>query len=181
MRLKKILFSKKAVSPVLATLLMIAVSMSVIIFMWSQGFLSTTSEAASAQQSAQNIAAQSSIAIEATYFDPADTSHFDIVVRNVGTVKEKIGGVYIDGQQLTTSVSTSFHYTTSATELYPSDSTSAYWYPFDSGTIQTTGEIPANGYAVIKVTYTWEKSTSYTIKVTTTVGTFAQTTIITPA
>ena len=48
---------KKAVSPVLATLLMvaIAVSMSVIMFTWSQGFLSTTSEASSSQQQSQNL------------------------------------------------------------------------------------------------------------------------------
>jgi len=60
----------KAVSPVLATLLMIAVavSMSVILFMWSQNFLASTSQAASTQQQAQNVAAQSSIAIESVQF-----------------------------------------------------------------------------------------------------------------
>jgi flagellin-like protein len=174
---KKILFSKKAVSPVLATLLMIAVavSMSVIIFMWSQGFLATTSEAASSQQSAQNIAAQSSISIEAVYMDTSHTDRLDIIARNVGTVKEKIGAVYIEGKYLGTTVSTTYF-------GYPSATDTAVWCPYDSaGSTQTSGEIPAKGYSIIKVKYTWEKSTSYTIKVTTTVGTFASTTLISPA
>jgi flagellin-like protein len=109
----KVFKSKKAVSPVLATLLMVAVavSMSVIIFMWSQGFLSTTSEAASSQQQAQNVAAQSSIAIESVQFTDAEywdedaspetsgTLYSDraikIVVRNVGSSKVTIGQVYV--------------------------------------------------------------------------------------
>jgi flagellin-like protein len=50
--------ARRAVSPVLATLMMVAVAvaLSVIIFTWSQGFLSQTGEAASGQQAAQNIA-----------------------------------------------------------------------------------------------------------------------------
>ena len=84
--------NRKAVSPVLATLLMIAVavSMSVILFMWSQGFLATTSEAASSQQQAQNVAAQSSIAIESVSFPASSNVH--ILVRNVGTTKITLGG-----------------------------------------------------------------------------------------
>jgi flagellin-like protein len=44
--------ARRAVSPVLATLMMVAVAvaLSVIIFTWSQGFLSQTGEAASGQQ-----------------------------------------------------------------------------------------------------------------------------------
>ena len=63
---------RKAVAPVLATLMMIAVAvaMSVIIFVWSQGFLSQTSAAAGGQQSQQNLAASSGISIEAAVFTP---------------------------------------------------------------------------------------------------------------
>mgnify|MGYP000595485383 CR=1 FL=1 len=106
MEKKKI--DKKAVSPVLATLLMIAVavSMSVILFMWSQGFLATTSEAASSQQQAQNVAAQSSITIESVQFTDAkddagstitngDDKAVKIVVRNVGTSKITLAQVYM--------------------------------------------------------------------------------------
>ena len=80
---------KKAVSPVLATLMMVAVAvaMSVIIFTWSQSFLSQTSEAASGQQAAQNIAAQSGILIESVTFNTAASPPTATVyVRNVGSV-----------------------------------------------------------------------------------------------
>ena len=98
----------KAVSPVLATLLMIAVavSMSVILFMWSQNFLASTSQAASSQQQSQNVAAQSSIAIEAVQFTDAEddagntlTNGSDktvkIIVRNVGSSKVTLSYVYM--------------------------------------------------------------------------------------
>jgi FlaG/FlaF family flagellin (archaellin) len=76
---------KKAVAPVLATLLMIAVAvaMSVIIFMWSQGFLSQTSESTGSQQGAQNQAAQSSVAIETITFSGTTAT---VYFRNVGSV-----------------------------------------------------------------------------------------------
>lgn len=77
--------SKKAVAPVLATLLMIAVavSMSVIIFMWAQGFLSQTSESTGSQQGSQNQAAQSSVAIENVLFNGTKAT---VYIRNVGAV-----------------------------------------------------------------------------------------------
>jgi len=89
--------NRRAVSPVLATLLMIAVavSMSVILFMWSQNFLASTSEAASSQQQAQNVAAQSSIAIESVQFTNDignGNKGMIMIVRNVGTAKIIIGG-----------------------------------------------------------------------------------------
>ncbi len=120
---------KRGVAPVLATLLMIAVAvaMSVIIFMWSQGFLSGTSGAAQSQTSQQNIAAQSSISIETIAFGlspggltsveldndldpdgvtmdisdetlPNDSNlYVQLVVRNVGGIAVSIGGVTING------------------------------------------------------------------------------------
>ena len=76
--------NKRGVAPVLATLLMIAVAvaMSVIIFMWSQGFLSGTSGAAQSQTSQQNIAAQSSISIETIAFGLTPSSLTAIVLNN---------------------------------------------------------------------------------------------------
>jgi flagellin-like protein len=143
--------SKRAVSPVLATLLMVAVavSMSVIIFMWSQNFLSTTSEAAHRQQQAQNIAAQSQIAIENVRFYTTDgTKKIDVVVRNVGRVDVTLSNIYIDHAVQTVS--------------------------WSSSTINP--EAAATG----TVTYTWSSGESYIIKVTTTVGTFAETVVIAP-
>lgn len=94
---------RKAVAPVLATLMMIAVAvaMSVIIFVWSQGFLSQTSSAAGGQQSQQNLAASSGISIEAAVFTPGNsgtgTGQVIVVIRNVGSVSEVIGSFQIDG------------------------------------------------------------------------------------
>lgn len=119
--------NKRGVAPVLATLLMIAVAvaMSVIIFMWSQGFLSGTSGAAQSQTSQQNVAAQSSISIETIAFGLTPSSltqislndttadgvvqnisplgdsqdqYIQLVVRNVGGIAISIGGVTINGQ-----------------------------------------------------------------------------------
>ena len=122
--------NKRGVAPVLATLLMIAVAvaMSVIIFMWSQGFLAGTSGAAQSQTSQQNIAAQSSISLETIAFGlspsslktvelddgtPADggltateanaavdssNQYIQLVVRNVGGIAVAIGGITINGQ-----------------------------------------------------------------------------------
>ncbi len=85
MRRRSIKRKNAAVAPVLATLLMIAVAvaMSVIIFMWSQGFLAQTSTSTGAQQSAQNQAAQSSIAIETITFSGTTAT---VYFRNVGAV-----------------------------------------------------------------------------------------------
>ena len=88
---------RKAVAPVLATLLMIAVAvaMSVIIFMWSQGFLSNTSSATGSQQGAQNVAAQSSINIESTTHSFPST--LTLYIRNVGSVSVTLGQCILSG------------------------------------------------------------------------------------
>ena len=182
---------KRAVSPVLATLLMIAVavSMSVILFMWSQNFLASTSEAASSQQQAQNVAAQSSIAIEAVQFtedtnwdadgDNDATNDNDgivIVVRNVGTSKVTVGGLYIDSTPI--ALPSSYDTTLS----WPSSENNADWVAYDSShNAQSSAEVPPGGYAKIQVAYDWTAGENYIIKVTTTVGTFAETVVTAPA
>src|SRR3990172_11988450 len=101
---------RKAVAPVLATLLMIAVAvaMSVIIFMWSQGFLSQTSSSTGSQQGAQNQAAQSSVNIETalfklnttnTYANGTESNHgrMTLIVRNVGSVAVTVGSITVTG------------------------------------------------------------------------------------
>ena len=96
--------SKRAVSPVLATLMMVAVAvgLSVIIFTWGQNYLSQTSEAASAQQAAQNIAAQSGIIIESVTFrgGAGDVNNDTVTVhiRNIGSVSNTIGSITIMGR-----------------------------------------------------------------------------------
>ena len=126
---------------------MLTFLMSVILFMWSQGFLATTGEAASSQQQAQNVAAQSSITIENVQFSGGNT--IKITVRNVGSVKVTTSNVYIDGE-LQTNVS-------------------------------GTGTIDPQGKQTITVTKSYSAGTTYIIKVTTTVGTFAETVVTAPA
>ena len=150
--------ARRAVSPVLATLMMVAVAvaLSVIIFTWSQGFLSQTGEAASAQQAAQNIAAQSGILIESATFG---SDRGTVVVRNVGKVH-----VTIDSYYLTQ--------TRGATTASKQASASLSLDPGDADTISIS---PAGGSLT-----TFKSGDIVTIKVTTTAGTFAQATYIVP-
>ena len=149
--------SKKAVAPVLATLLMIAVAvaMSVIIFMWSQNFLSQTSESTGSQQGAQNVAAQSSISIEAVLFNANKTA--TVVIRNVGAVSITLGTM------TTTSMSANAG--------------------FKGSNIITLSDQLAKGASVIKLTGILTALVSgdvVSIKATTTAGTFAQVTYTVP-
>lgn len=147
---------RKAVAPVLATLLMIAVAvaMSVILFMWAQGFLSNNSGAIGSQQAAQNNAAQSSISIEQVGKN-ANLS-MSVVVRNVGAVAVSVGSYSIVGS------STNAGYASNVIKT----------------TVYATCLTMAKGAACTQVTpiLTGLKSGDHLeIKVTTTAGTFSST------
>jgi len=149
--------ARRAVSPVLATLMMVAVAvaMSVIIFTWSQGFLSQTSEAASAQQAAQNIAAQSGILIEAATFSSSSGS---ITIRNVGKVQVELANYYLTQ---TRGATTDYKVDTLTGSITPGGATTKTILPAPALTTFNPGDI-------------------VTIKVTTKAGTFAQATYIVP-
>jgi FlaG/FlaF family flagellin (archaellin) len=149
--------AKKAVSPVLATLMMaaVAVALSVIIFTWSQGFLSQTGEASSAQQAQQNIAAQSGIAIDGVTFDTTSGTA-TVYVRNVGTVT--ITPAMVIATNLSTGEQTT-QSTFSPSSLNPGGGASATVTFSSSGL--TSGNIVS-------------------FRVTTTKGTFAQATYVVP-
>jgi FlaG/FlaF family flagellin (archaellin) len=179
--------TRKAVAPVLATLLMIAVavSMSVIIFMWGQGFLSQTSEGTGAQQGAQNQAAQSSVAIEAVLFNPNATSNtatISIIVRNVGAVAIKLGAVSITGLSANAEMTGNVLGTLSDstwTVTGSDDSGNQSWSA--SGGTSTLSKGEAATIVFTRTDDTGEADDTWfdsgdviTIKVTTTVGTFAQ-------
>lgn len=79
---------RKAVAPVVTTLIMIAIalSMSIIIFIWSQGFLSQTSQTTNNnQQDAQNQTAQPNITIKSVEFNLRNSSA-SITIRNADAV-----------------------------------------------------------------------------------------------
>ena len=150
--------ARRAVSPVLATLMMVAVAvaMSVIIFTWSQGYLSQTGEAASRQQAAQNIAAQSSIIIESVRFDTTNNKIY-VYVRNIGSVAVQ------PALAVATGYPTNSGFKTSSTANYAGS-------PLAKGGLGTF-EIDASGL---------QSGDVITIKVTTTAGTFAQGTYTVP-
>jgi FlaG/FlaF family flagellin (archaellin) len=183
--------TKKAVAPVLATLLMIAVavSMSVIIFMWGQGFLSQTSEGTGAQQGAQNQAAQSSIAIEAAIFETGTSAKITLIVRNVGAVAVDLGSISVTGPSanagFTGWVSATLSDGSWSTDASDESDTTQYWTT-DGG----TSTLSKGSSATITLTRTEGSSVDddtaissgdiITIKVTTTVGTFAQSSFTVP-
>ena len=183
---------RKAVSPVLATLLMIAVAvaLAVVIFTWSQGFLSSTSSAVGTEQGAQNIAAQSQITIENVIADSTSGSEsVKIMVRNVGSVTVNVSSIQIQGMPsnsgfknfltaLVNSSSTGIQTVKpDGSGVYPDNfttSSGSYTLSKGDGTVITvklssanTGWKPASGDFI-------------TVKVTTTAGSFAQYSVTVP-
>jgi flagellin-like protein len=148
--------ARRAVSPVLATLMMVAVAvaMSVIIFTWSQGFLSQTGEAASGQQAQQNIAAQSGIAIDGVTFNMTSRTA-TVYVRNVGTV------TITPAKVIATNLSTR-EQVTNSTSFNP-----ASLNPGEGASVDVNFSNLDSGNIVI-------------FRVTTTKGTFAQATYVVP-
>ena len=92
MRIGKFKVSKKAVSPVIATLLMIAVAVaaSVIVYVWSAGLLGTLMGGGGAQVKEQVI-------LEA--YDWLATGDLKLYLRNVGSTDVEIAAVYVGGTQ----------------------------------------------------------------------------------
>ncbi len=169
---------RQAVAPVLATLLMIAVAvaMSVIIFMWSQGFLSQTSSATGGQQGQQNVAAQSSVSIESATFTIGTTGSASIIVRNVGAVSITIGSILVQG-----SSSNSGFQGSALAASFSTSTTTVTTFTASSATCTTSSLLTACGSSkgqsiTISVTGLTNLASGdvINVKVTTNVGTFAQ-------
>jgi len=98
LRIGKFRVSKKAVSPVIATLLMIAVAVaaSVIVYVWSAGLLGTLMGGGGAQVKEQVI-------LEAYGWATA-AGPLDLYLRNVGSSDVTIAAIYVGGTQYTTGV-----------------------------------------------------------------------------
>ncbi|MCD6511121.1 MAG: hypothetical protein J7K45_00815 [Thaumarchaeota archaeon] len=168
---------RKAVSPVLAVLLMIAVSvaLAVVIFTWSQGFLSSTSGAIGTEQGAQNIAAQSQITIENVVPDTS-AKNITLVIRNVGSVSVSIGSIQVIGLPSNSGFSGSGYVTISSSgvntggDVSAVDPSSASSYTLSKGSAVTVA-LNLNNLA---------SGDFITVKATTTVGSFAQYSITVP-
>ena len=91
MRIGKLRVSKKAVSPVIATLLMIAVAVaaSVIVYVWSAGLLGTLMGGGGAQVKEQLI-------VEA-YDWKGVTAGLTLFLRNVGGSDVEVAAIYVGG------------------------------------------------------------------------------------
>jgi len=95
LKIGKFRVSKKAVSPVIATLLMIAVAVaaSVIVYVWSAGLLGTLMGGGGAQVKEQVI-------LEA--YDWSTSSALKLYLRNVGSTDVEIAAIYVGGTADTT-------------------------------------------------------------------------------
>jgi len=99
LKIGKFRVSKKAVSPVIATLLMIAVAVaaSVIVYVWSAGLLGTLMGGGGAQVKEQ-------VVLEA--YDWVTTNSLKLYLRNVGATPVKIAAIYVGGTPDTSSTPT---------------------------------------------------------------------------
>jgi len=93
MRIGKFRVSKKAVSPVIATLLMIAVAVaaSVIVYVWSAGLLGTLMGGGGSQVKEQVI-------LEA--YQWTASNDLKLYLRNVGSSNVTLANIYVGGTQL---------------------------------------------------------------------------------
>jgi len=92
LKIGKLKVSRKAVSPVIATLLMIAVAVaaSVIVYVWSAGLLGTLMGGGGAQVKEQLI-------MEAYDWATSDTT-LTLYLRNVGSSSLNITAIYVGGE-----------------------------------------------------------------------------------
>ncbi len=97
MKIGKFRVSKRAVSPVIATLLMIAVAVaaSVIVYVWSAGLLGTLMGGGGAQVKEQVI-------LEA--YDWPGSASLKLYLRNVGSSPVKVVAIYVGGTQNTVAI-----------------------------------------------------------------------------
>jgi len=91
MKIGKFKVSKRAVSPVIATLLMIAIAVaaSIIVYVWSIGLLGGLMGGGGSQVKEQ-------IIMEA-YNWPSATGSFTVTLRNVGSSAVTLGNLYVGG------------------------------------------------------------------------------------
>ncbi|MBS7644330.1 type IV pilin [Candidatus Bathyarchaeota archaeon] len=140
----KFLPSKKAVSPIIAVLLLIAIAVAaaVITYIWVMGFIGMATTA--------RVTAQGQIQIEEASF--SDASHATLYVRNVGSTTVTLDAVYvIDNSAGTTAVG---KWTASSTTL-------------------SAGESLTGGLCITDINPTFKRGHSYTFKVVCADGTTA--------
>jgi len=99
MKIAKFRVRRKALSPVIATLLMVAIAVAaaIITYVWSMGLLGGLMGTGGSQTKEQLI-------IEA--YDWTTTGELKFVLRNVGSAQVQIAAIYLEGNSLAAPVST---------------------------------------------------------------------------
>ena len=90
MRIGKLKINRKAVSPVIATLLMIAIAVaaSILVYVWSMGLVGTL-QGTGGQQTREQLIMEA--------YDATDTT-WKLHLRNVGPTSITVSAVYIEGK-----------------------------------------------------------------------------------
>ncbi|MBS7659046.1 hypothetical protein KEJ20_07885 [Candidatus Bathyarchaeota archaeon] len=96
--------NRKAVSPVIATLLMIAIAVaaSILVYVWSMGLVGSL-QGTGGQQTKEQLIVE---AYDAT--DTASPYGWTLRIRNVGPATSTIAAVYVEGQPTTLSGTTTY-------------------------------------------------------------------------
>ena len=92
MKIGKFKLSKRAVSPVIATLLMIAIAVaaSIIVYVWSIGLLGGLMGGGGGQQTAEQLIMEA--------YDGVTAAGAKVTVRNVGTKAITVAAGYVNGK-----------------------------------------------------------------------------------
>ncbi|MEM3382181.1 MAG: archaellin/type IV pilin N-terminal domain-containing protein [Candidatus Bathyarchaeia archaeon] len=132
---------RKGLSPVVATLLMVGIvfAMFAILYPWATSSLMIYQGSANIWFSSQEEAAKERVVIEMALFN-VTTNHTDIYVRNVGEIDVRIVAVYVNGTDLSTSV------TPQITGGYPIHTKAS-----NQNVVRFSIEIPQYTYVNIKV------------------------------
>jgi len=145
---------RKAISPLIATLLLIAIAVaaSVLTYSWVMSMVGS--------QSGQ---AQTQLRIDTVTWDPLVTSGFKLLVRNTGSTSAIVESISI---RLNTAGSTSY--------VWPAPPTSS------SIDQSKTHIFTFVGSAATPNDFDWDLSTSYVIRVTSTTGFYYEMVVTTP-
>jgi flagellin-like protein len=91
LRIGKLKINRKAVSPVIATLLMIAIAVAaaILVYVWSMGLVGTL-QGTGGQQTREQLIMEA--------YDATDTTTWKLHLRNVGPTSITVSAVYIEGK-----------------------------------------------------------------------------------
>jgi flagellin-like protein len=100
LRIGKLKVNRKAVSPVIATLLMIAIAVAaaILVYVWSMGLVGTL-QGTGGQQTREQLIVEAYNASGTTW---------TLYIRNVGPTTSTIAAVYVEGKPATVTGTTSF-------------------------------------------------------------------------